>query len=158
MERKEFDWKINQLLSDAEQLIPNALLEDLPFMTDVPDVHDWHRFELELWNKGEEIRLLILDSKKRPTKAQADRILDICLNPNAKRGRESFVMLLGRKCYAHYAPKIVGLLQDAYVAGHAVDTLYKMGASAYVDEIEPFLNHKRTWVKNTAKKYVQTYK
>lgn len=158
MERKEFDLKLNQLLDHAEQLIPNELLEDLPFMEDVPDVHDWHRFELDLWDIGEEIRLLILESKKKPSKLQVERILKICLNRNAKRGRESFIMLLGKKCYACYAPEIVPLLNDEYVDGHTVDTLYKMDVSEYVKQIEPFVNHKRTWIKNTAKKYIQKYR
>ena len=81
----------------AEDKIPNEILPDLPFMELAPDVHDWYMFEHEIWEIGEEIRQLIFYSKKVLTDSQIARIINICLDEKAKRGRQSFVMLLGKK-------------------------------------------------------------
>lgn len=66
-------------------------------------------------------------------------------------------MLLGKKEYAEYAPQIA-LLHDHYIEGHVVYTLYKMKVPGYTSEITPFLMHKRTWVRNYAKQYIQKYR
>ena len=66
MDRLDFDNRLDKILSEAEVLFPSEELPDLPFMPEAPDVHDYYRFELDLWDKGEEIRQLILESKKKP--------------------------------------------------------------------------------------------
>ena len=157
MDRLDFDNRLDKILSEAEALIPSEALPDLPFMPEAPDVHDYYRFELDLWDKGEEIRQLILDSKKKPNIDQIKRICNICTNPFAKRGRQSFVMLLGKKCYAEYAPIIASFLSDDDIDGHVVDTLYKMGTPDYVAQIQPLTKHNRTWIRNIAKKYINKY-
>ena len=157
MDRLDFDNRLDKILSETEALIPSEALPDLPFMPEAPDVHDYYRFELDLWDKGEEIRQLILDSKKKPNHDQIKRICDICTNPSAGRGRQSFVMLLGKKCYAEYAPAIAPFLSDDDIDGHVVDTLYKMGTPYYVAQIQPFTKHKRAWIRNIAKKYINKY-
>jgi len=157
MDRKQFDNKLNELLSNAEFMIPDEILPDLPFMETTLDVHDWYDFEHELWGIGEEIRQHILCGKKKPNAEQVERIVSICMDKRAKRGRESFVMLLGKKCYINYAEKIATLLSDSDVDGHVIDTLYKMGADGYNLQIEPFTNHNRVWIRNKAKKYLEKY-
>ena len=155
--RKEFDSELEELLRKAEALIPEELLPDLPFMKEAPDVHDWYMFEHELWGVGEEIRQLTLKYKKKFDKSQLDRIANICLDKRAKRGRQSFVLLLGRKQYVDYADKIVTVLEDEDVDGHVINTLYKMQAGQYVELMKPFLNHKRTWIKNEAKRFINKF-
>ena len=157
MDRLDFDNRLDKILSKAEALIPSEALPDLPFMPEAPDVHDYYRFELDLWDKGEEIRQLILESKKKPNIDQIKRICNICTNPFAKRGRQSFFMLLGKKCYAEYAPIIASFLSDDDIDGHVVDTLYKMGTPGYVAQIQPLTKHNRTWIRNIAKKYINKY-
>lgn len=157
MERVDFDKRLNKILSEAESLVPDENLPDLPFIPEAPDVHDWYKFEHDLWNKGEEIRQLILDSKRKPNKEQIKQICNICINPCAKRGRQSFVMLLGKRCYYKYAPVIAPFLSDDDIDGHVLDTLYKMGTPDYVVQIQPLTEHKRTWIRNIAKKYVKKY-
>ena len=157
MDREIFDNELNLLLTKAEDKIPDENLPDLPFMELAPDVHDWYMFEHEIWEIGEEIRQLIFNSKKVLTDSQIGRIINICLDERAKRGRQSFVLLLGKKAYQKYSYKIAPLLNSDDVDGHVIDTLYKMQAGQYVDLIHPFMNHKRTWIKNTAKRYVQKY-
>lgn len=66
-------------------------------------------------------------------------------------------MLLGRKSYADCADRIVTILEDEDVDGQVISTLYKMQAGQYVELIKPFLNHKRTWIKNEAKRYIQKF-
>ena len=158
MDRKAFDSDINNLLTRAEALIPEENLPDLPYMDLAPDVHDWYEFEHKLWEIGEEIRQFISENKNKLNKNQIDRIVSICLDKKAKRGRQSFVMLLGKKIYNSYADMIVTVLNDDDVDGQVIDTLYKMGAKEYVEQIEPFLTHNRTWIRNEAKRYVQKYK
>lgn len=153
-----FDKEVDNLLAKAAATIPCEILPDLPYMQNSPDVHEWYAFELKLWDIGEEIRQLVFTTKKTFNDDQIDRILTICLDKRAKRGRQSFVMLLGRKKYCDYAEVLIPLLNDGDVDGHIIDTLYKMQASGYVMLITPFLNHKRTWIRNTAKKYVQKFK
>ena len=157
MDRETFDKKLNELLTRAESMIPEENLPDLPFMETAPDVHDWYDFEHELWGKGEEIRQHILCGKKKLNTEQIERIVLICMDKRAKRGRESFVMLLGKKCYVNYAEKIATLLNDSDVDGHVIDTLYKMGAGGYCLQVTPFINHNRTWIRNKAKKYIEKY-
>ena len=158
MDRKAFDSDLNNLLTRAEALIPEENLPDLPYMDLAPDVHDWYEFEHKLWEIGEEIRQFISENKNKLNKNQIDRIVSICLDKKAKRGRQSFVMLLGKKIYNSYADMIVTVLNDDDVEGQVIDTLYKMGAKEYVEQIEPFLTHNRTWIRNEAKRYVQKYK
>lgn len=158
MIRKDFDNELNNLLTSAEALIPKENLPDLPFMDLVPDVRDWYKFESELWDVGENIRQFLLENKNKLNRSQIERIVEICLDKRAKRGRQSFVMLLGKKMFRDYAEQIVTLLNDVDVDGHVIDTLYKMGATEYTDLIEPFLTHNRTWIRNEAKRYIQKYK
>ncbi len=157
MDRKAFDNELDNLLGRAEALIPEENLPDLPFMDLAPDVHDWYEFEHKIWEIGEEIRQFLSENKNKLNNNQIDRIVSICLDKNAKRGRQSFVMLLGKKMFCEYAEQIVSLLNDDDVDGQVIDTLYKMGATGYSDLIEPFLTHNRTWIKNEAKRYIQKY-
>lgn len=155
MDRNYFDEKIEEFFTKAEKLIPNELLPDLPFIS--PGVHDWYDFEHHLWKVGEEIRIFLKENNRGLNKYQIEKVVNICLDKRAKRGRQSFVMLLGRKMYADYADKIISLLSDDDVDGHVIDTLYKMQVGGYSIYIEPFLNHNRTWIRNEAKRYIKKY-
>ena len=157
MNRNIFDNEFDNLLVIAEGLIPTEELPDLPFMELAPDVHDWYKFEHQLWDVGEEIRQFLSKNKNKLNENQIERILEICLDKRAKRGRQSFVMLLGRKIYCSYADRIVTLLNDGDVDGQVIDSLYKMGANEYVELIKPFLTHKQTWIRNEAKRYIKKY-
>lgn len=158
LNRAEFDKALDTLLLKVEESIPSEVVPDLPFMKSFPDVHDWHDFEHKIWNTGEEIRQLVSVSKKAFNNNQIDRIINVCLDKRAKRGRQSFVLLLGRKQYCEYSDVLISLLNDDDVAGQVIDTLCKMCADGYVSMMTPFLNHKQTWIRNLAKKYVQKFK
>lgn len=155
--RAAFDTDIENLLLKAEALIPCEMPPELPVMTHFPDVHEWHDFELKLWAIGEEIRQAVSSYKHAFNDRQIERILHVCLDKRAKRGRQSFVMLLGRKQYCNYSDVLIPLLDNGDVNGHVIDTLYKMQADGYGAFITPFLNHRQTWIRNIAKKYIQKF-
>lgn len=157
MERDEFDAQLNGLFLCAEGLIPEKTLPDLPCMELEPTVNDWHDFEHEIWEIGEQIRQLMLQERKELNKEQADRVCKICVDIRAKKGRQSFIMLLGKKRYVSYAHNIIVVLTDEDVVGHVISSLYKMGASQYIEQIKPYTNHAITWIRNEAKRYVQKY-
>ena len=157
MTRSEFDARIDSLLLSAEKLIPQEKLPDLPFMELAPTVHDWYDFEHTLWKIGEDIRQLILSERKELNNEQTVRICRICADTKAKRGRQSFVMLLGKKRFLPFAGQLAVLFPDDDIDGHIISTLYRMGASQYAEYIKPYTNHPITWIRNEAKRYIQKY-
>ena len=157
LNRKTFDDNLENLLTKAEKLIPNEELPDLPYMDAAPDVHEWYQFEHQLWNVGEEIRQLIVENNKKLNEPQVKRIIEVCLDKKAKRGRQIFILLLGKKCYCAFADEIIPLIDDDDVDGHVIDTIYRMQVGQYVDKVKPFLNHRRMWIRNEAKRYIPKY-
>ena len=157
MTRTEFDARIDSILLSAEHLIPQEKLPDLPFMELAPTVHDWYDFEHALWNFGEDVRQLVLSERKDLNTEQIDRVCRICADDKAKRGRQSFVMLLGKKKFLPWAEQMAVLLPDEDIDGHIISTLYKMGASQFAEYIKPYANHPITWIRNEAKRYIQKY-
>lgn len=155
MNKQTFDDTLERLLSEARALVPEEDLPDQPYRSESDT--GWYDFELKLWAKGEEIRQLLLTSGRTLSEAQVLALLTLCRDQRGKRGRQSFLLLLGRKAYAHHAQAVAGLLSDAHVAGQAIDTLYKMGAAGYRRGIEPFLTHDKTWVRNAAKRYLEKF-
>ncbi len=160
MEQEQFEIEINNLLITAEELIPKELLHDLPPMKDCLDAPEWYDFEYSLWDIGEKIRqLMVVNKHCKPSQNQIERIVDIAINPIAKRGRQSFILLLGYKKYQKYANKIASQIKDEHVDGHVISTLYKMQAPNFIDEIAPYeFYKKRTWVRNEAKRYLAKYR
>ena len=157
MDRREFDCQLDGLLTESEKMIPREKVQDLPDSKVFPGVPQWHPYEHSLWARGEEIRKLILESGKKPNPEQLARICAICRNPYGGRGRQSFVLLLGKTGYASFAPMVAELLVDCDVEGQAVDTLYKMRVPGYVAQILPFTEHRHSWIRNIAKKYLEKY-
>ena len=157
MTRSEFDICIDSILLSAEHIVPQEKLPDLPFMELAPTVHNWYDFEHTLWDHGENIRQMILSERKDLNVEQAARVYKICADSKAKRGRQSFVMLIGKKKFIPYAEKLAALLPDEDIEGHIISTLYKMGASQFMECIKPYTDHPITWIRNEAKRYVQKY-
>ena len=150
--------RIVELVAEAEALIPDHRHPDLPV-----GVHskspEWHSFEHRIWGIGELIRQELLKKKSLRKDEELQRAFArVGCNPFARRGRQSFVMLLEYKCCAGQAPGIADQLGDQDVAGHAVSTLLKMQAPGYAREIEPFVTAaKAAWVRKTARRYVERY-
>lgn len=142
----------------AKVRIPESELPDLPGQKAFPDVPEWHSFELFVWKSGEDIRVLLQKSPKLRSDLEIQQsILSICENQNAKRGRQSFVLLLGSPKCASLASSVVELVSDNDICGHAISALLKMKVPGYSNQIEPFASHEVAWIKNKAKSYIQKY-
>ena len=143
------------LIDEAESITPKEFEDDLPMMADVPDVPEWHDYEHKIWRIGEQIRHVLIDHKSlRKDKLITDRILKFCLNKNSKRGRESFIMLLGYKHNQHLAGELIGLINDKYVYGHVIGTINKIKIEGFEKEIGQHLNDNRTWIRKASEKYI----
>lgn len=158
MEKEQAKLKILELLSETEKLIPKNLVPNLDSIEGFPDVQQWHSFELEIWKNGESIKQLfkehtILTHDNYIT----EKILSICLDRNAKRGRQSFIMLLWNKRYAEYADKLVSQIDDKFVNGHIIEGLNKMKTSSYVTQVRPFCSDKTTWIRKQTQKYIEQF-
>ncbi len=147
--------KADKLISQAEKLIPKTLEPNLPPTELIPD---WHDFEHKIWRLGEELRQLI---KENPTLVETgrdpsllQRIVKICINRNAKRGRQSFIMIFELKQFSKFATDLATQLDDEFVNGHVVRAIQKMHVAGFDSEIKPFADHKHAWIRNAAKKYL----
>ena len=157
MNREHFDETINELIERATALIPEKEFPELPPTSSAPGVPDWRPFEIDLWDIGEAIRRLVLAEKKQLNDRQTEAVCRICLEKRAKRGRQSFILLLGKKRFLPYAAIIAPLLEDAQLCGQVIQTLYKMGASQYAAGIRPLLNSGTAWIRNEAKRYLSKF-
>jgi len=158
MSKEEAKNRILDLIEEAIGKAPKSFEPDLPALEGFPEVPSWHDYEHEIWKLGEGIRQLLVEHKSlRKDDSITEKILDFCLNKNAKRGRESFVMLLWYKHNQKYADKLISLINDQYVYGHVIQVLNKMQAHGFKNDVLPFTKDKRTWIRNQAKKYLEKY-
>ena len=159
-DKVEIKQRILKMIYEAEALIPAVMEPDLPPQLVggkelLPGIPARHEYESRVWELGEKIRQLI---KECPALQQDEELyfkfLSICLNRNAKRGRQSFIMLFGYKRFIKYAKDLIAQVDDTFVEGHIIDTIQKMKAPGYENTMEQYVNHKNTWMRNTAKKYL----
>ena len=155
MNKTEVLQKAEKLIEQAEKLIPKTLEPDLPATKLIPNVPEWYGFEYKIWKLGDDLRLLI---KANPTLQKEDeifqRILKVCTNRNAKRGRQSFIMLLGAKRFSIFATDLITQIDDENVDGHVISTIQKMHAAGFENQVKPFIEHEHAWIRNAAKKYL----
>jgi len=150
--------QILALIEKAEKAIPSELKADLPPGQYTSGAPEWYDFEYQIWDYGEKIRQLLTENKSLRRDIELQRaFVRVACNSNAKRGRQSFVMLLGYVCCAQFAVDIASQLTDPCVDGHVIDTLTKMRCSDFVEDIKPFTTDKTAWVRKAAKQYIQKY-
>jgi hypothetical protein len=150
--------KIINLINKAETLTPQKIEKDLEPLDEFSQVQNWHKYEIDIWEIGEKIRQVIISKKSlRKDTEIIELIIKFCLNKNSKRGRQSFILLLGYKHLSKYAPQLINLIDDKYVYGQIIDTICKMQATGFEKKILPFRTDKNTWIKNTAIKYTEKY-
>jgi hypothetical protein len=150
--------QIIDLITQAEKAIPPEQVEDLPPAPYSSGAPEWHAYEHTVWQCGETIRQLL--SKKTSLRRNSDLqdgFMRVACNAKAKRGRQSFVMLLGYTSFAHRAPELIGQLTDPCVTGHVIDTLLKMRCDDYVTRVQPFTAHITAWIRKKAITYVERY-
>jgi hypothetical protein len=119
----------------------------------------WYDYESLIWQVGEILRQILKNQRKfRRKRGFFKAVEDVASNRSFGKGRESFVMLLGIYGGIERVTTLRGLLNDDQVNGHAVYALRLLGAEEVKDEILPFLNSDKTWVRNEAKKYFKKLK
>ena len=129
--------EIGKKINDALKYIPSKELEELPKTRD--NLPQWHNYEHFIWKTGEQMRQILLKNKKTElSDSQIEKIIGIINNPLAKRGRQTFVWLLGKRKYAGLAPRIIDQIYDDDVSLHVFNTIYKMRALGYEKEILDF--------------------
>lgn len=143
----------------AERTTPNFLEANLPATLLIPEVPEWHNYEYHIWKLGEDIRNLILTQPLlRKDRELFHRLLNICTNPNSKRGRQSFILLFGYKELSHYSSQLITQIEDEFVTSHIIDTILKMKEDNYCDIMQNFITHPNTLIRNNAKKYIAKHK
>src|SRR5665647_624346 len=123
----QFDNEVDASINEALTMIPKKSLSNLPMIKEYKGVPEWYDFEQLIWEKGEMIRQLISNNRTcELNQRQIEKIVQIATDSKAKRGRQSFVMLLGRKKYLAYAERIAQQICDDDVVGQTIVTLSKM--------------------------------
>lgn len=152
------DNKIDMLLDHAITLIPSKELPSLP-KNQFGD-SQWHKYEHDIWAIGEEIRQILANNKAALSEGQVEKIIYIIKAPFANRGRQSFVWLLGKRQYAHLAPRIINQIYDDTISLHIFDSIYKMRAMGYEKEILDFQERFRPLASDRKKiqKYLNSFR
>jgi len=154
----EVKQEILAIIKEVESLTPKELEADLPPIDGFPDVPNWHKYEHAIWGLGEKVRQLLFKHKAlRKDKDIIKKILQISLDPNSKRGRQSFILLLGNINCKPFANQLITQINDKSVDGQVIDSIYKMKASGYSEIISPYCHNKKTWIRNIAKKYIEKF-
>ena len=142
----------------ALRLAPAKFTTSLPTQKELRGAADWYPFERAAWAMGEHIRHAFLNKpslRSQPEVLKA--IVKVIAQTHLRRGRQSFVMLLGTVKAAHLAPQIALFLSDTDIEGHVVDTLTKMRAGGYSVHVKKHLGSKYAWIRNKAKRYVERF-
>lgn len=158
MNKEEAKEKIKDIVGKTVKLIPPTYEKDLPPTELFKDVPEWHDYEYKIWDNGERIRQILLEHKSlRKDKSLLDLFLTVALSRNAKRGRQSFIMLFEYKQCTEYAHLLVKQIDDTFVRGHIIRALNRMKAGQYVSLVMPYTMDKTAWVRNEAKRYVNQH-
>ena len=139
-------------------LAPSEFPKDLSSKKELLENPDWYDFEHQVWKIGETVRqIFVKNPKLKKDKDILNEILEIIKTVNLRRGRQSFVLLLGFIGAKSFAPELALFLEDKDINGHILDTLLKMRANGYTEKVKPLLNSDTTWIKNLARKYLERY-
>ena len=85
-----------------------------------------------------------------------DEYIEIVRNKDNGDSRQMIVILLGRLRCEKAIPILIDLLNDDDVDGHAIMALgYFKGKVELLQNIEPFLNHEKIWIRKQAEKAIK---
>lgn len=142
--------------AQALSLAPDQFLADLPSPELLAGAPAWYPFELQAWQIGESIRQVLARNRKlRADPGVQSMLLRVIHQRNLRRGRQSFVFGLGYKCAQPHAPHIVAFLKDPDIQGQVLDSLIKMRASGFTDQVTPLLEARYMWIRALARKYLR---
>src|SRR5262245_22413769 len=101
----------------ALSLAPKEYPPTLPPSKELSGAPDWYPFEHEAWHIGEKIRqAFVAKPSLRKNLEVVQRVSQVALCQNLRRGRQSFIMLLGFVWAKPFADDLVPYLQDKDVA------------------------------------------
>ena len=114
------------------------------------------QFEDVIWALGEGFRHVLKRSPKlRQHPTLFKHIGALCLDTNNRKGRESFMMLLGQYGGPNQVPMLVSLLADPEVEGHALLGLRSLKAPGGREAAKRLLSDGNAWKRTEAKKYLR---
>lgn len=142
----------------ALRLAPSEYPPTLPSSKELSGVPDWYPFEHEAWRIGESIRRAFADDPLLKRKEiVVSKVAEVAQCRELRRGRQSFIMVLGFVAACSHAEAIVPLLRDPDVDGQVLDALLKMRAPGFTREVTFLLDSDQPWKRDLAKKYVDRY-
>lgn len=86
------------------------------------------------------------------------KMIELCINKKHGRSREMMVLALGYSKNENVIPILIKLLDDKDVEGHALGALAKFKRKELLPHFEKFLKHKTTYIRNIAKRAVESIK
>jgi len=114
----------------------------------VLDVFEAEKYPSNLWEYG----ALLYNIRKYN---YLSRYIKIIENKSYGTARQMIVLLVGKSKKAEVIPVLKLLLNDPDVYGHALDALTNFSGEDIDYIMMQYMDHKVTWVKNTAKKYLK---
>jgi hypothetical protein len=143
---------------DALRLAPTEYPPTLSPSKELFGAPDWYPFEHQAWRIGESItQALARDPRLRKREPILSKVAEVATCKNLRRGRQSFVVVLGFVSARHYAERLAAFLGDPDVDGQVLHTLIKMRASGYTREAELLLFSEKTWIRRLATRYLDRY-
>src|SRR5262249_39224107 len=148
-----------QLLAACDDVLRLAPAEYPPHLAPSEELfgaEDWYDFEREAWAVGEQVRqAFVRNPKFKKNISILKKVLEVATCRNLRRGRQSFIMVLGFVAAGGFAEELAPALKDSDVNGHVLSTLLKMKATGFAAEVAPLASDERTWIRKLAKNYVE---
>jgi|SRR5580704_11314311 hypothetical protein len=142
----------------ALSLAPAEYSPTLPPSKEISGTPEWYAFGHEVWPIGETVRRSFAQHPKfKKNEDLLNKVVEVVICRDLRRGRQSFIMALGFVAARQHAKTLSQFLSDPDVDGHVAYTLIKMKASGFSPEVEPLLQSDKTWIRNLAKKYLSRY-
>lgn len=125
---------------------------------DLKDAPAWAAYEMKILELGRALDLVIRKMGLWRGKGDVlDAAADVVSCARYGRGRRSWVATLGEHGGGEYGQVLAGTLADDEMAGYAMKALLRARNGEYTSEVIAAADHARTWVKNTARAYVDSF-
>ena len=120
---------------------------------------DWLGYETQLWEISEDLRQYLRRRRRlRGQNALTDAVAEIVANPAYGKGRENFVLVLGRFGGPAYADLIARRLDDPEVCAHAIYALRLQKDDRFIEQARRMLADPPSGAaRSQARKYLQRF-
>jgi hypothetical protein len=125
---------------------------------DLKESPGWHAYEMKTLELGRALDLVIRKFALWRGKGEVlDAVADVIAEARYGRGRKSWIATLGEHGDGHYGMQLAAALADEEMAGYAMKALMRGGNGDYVKQVLQAGEHGRTWVKNAARIYAESF-